>query len=73
MHEERAYFFNGASQDITTHYDLLGLSETEGSANGLLFDHGVPLRLENVYSRCTGEVQSGMKLEPLGLITCIIN
>lgn len=64
---DRAYLFNRASHDITTHYDLLGLPETEGSTNCLLFDHRVPLRFENMYSRCTGEVQPKEELELPGL------
>jgi hypothetical protein len=70
---DRAYLFNSAFHDITIDYYLLGLSETEGSANCLLFGYRVPLRFENMYSRCTGEVQPEKGLEFPGLTTFKIN
>lgn len=57
------YLLDGPFHDITTHYHLLSLSKTEGSANCLLFDHRVPLRFEDMYPRCTSEVQSGIVLK----------
>jgi hypothetical protein len=42
------------------------LAEPQYSANGLTFDHWVPLWLEKIYTVCDGEVESVY----MGLVAC---
>ena len=50
------HLFDRSPHDITHDLDLRPLTESQHAGDGLVFDHGVPLRFEDVDEIRDGEV-----------------
>jgi hypothetical protein len=64
--------FNCSAQNIAINCNRVFLSQPDGSANCLVFHAGIPLRLQNEYSRgnCEVEAAGDQMTERCGNASC---
>ena len=58
--DDSTYLLNGSLHDISNDAHVLDLAQPKHPTNRLVFDGGVPLRLENMDPACHREVVQSM-------------